>query len=119
MKIHIHIICITICFVLWLFFGVYGTISGLVFSAYWIFSMKYFYDIFLPEFNTILKKMFRAKVTFFTLGYLFELVLVSILNRNNRILIVLCYMSFLLLPFYVQIIKKLRAIEKEIDDLGE
>lgn len=119
MRLHIHLICISIVVLLWLFFGVYGAIIGLTFSAYWLYSMKYFYDRFLPEFNAILKKMFKAKVAIFSIGFIFELVLFSILNRNNRILIALCYMSFLLLPFYVRILKRLRIIEKEIDRINE
>ena len=57
MRTYIHLICISITVILYFIFGLIGIGIGFVFSAYWIWSMKFFIEDYFPLLSRVAVKI--------------------------------------------------------------
>jgi hypothetical protein len=99
MRTHIHLICISITAILYFIFGLKGVGVGFVFSAYWIWSMKFFVEDYFPLFSRVAIKIQRLQ-EIVPLPEEISNIVVSHneLLKNHKKLFFFMYTSFIIMP---------------------
>lgn len=113
MRTHIHLICISITVILFFIFGLIGIGIGLVFSAYWIWSMKFFVEKYFPLFSKVAVKIHRMQEIIPFPDEVSEILIsYNDLLKNQKRLLFLMYTSFIIMPRLLLSYFFLKSIDK-------
>ena len=99
MRTHIHLICISITVVLFFIFGLTVIGIGLVFSAYWIWSMKFFVEKYFPLLSKVAVKIHIMQEIVPFPDEVYEILIsYNDLLKNQKKMFFLMYTSFIIMP---------------------
>ena len=99
MRTHIHLICISITVILFFIFGLIGIGIGFVFSAYWIWSMKFFIEDYFPLLSKVAIKIYQVHEIVPLPEEVYDIfVSYNDLLKNQKMLFFFMYTSFIFMP---------------------
>jgi hypothetical protein len=99
MKNHINIVCILLIILFYKIFGFDGFIFGLLFSAYWIWSMKFFVEDYFPLLSRVAIKIHQIHEIAPLPEEVYDIFIsYNDFIKNQKMLFFHMYASFIIMP---------------------